>query len=253
MKFTNKCSVCRLLMLFGFVPLILLSNQFTNVISAHEEQIRPDNEREGNLLTSPGEKGAKKKAMTDTDKLTGEDGKLLLLVARNAIKLALFGGEDPKNEEVRLPEKFSKERGTFVTLKIGGRLRGCIGHLIPRESLMEGVRVNAVNAAFRDPRFQRLTGDEFNKIKIEISILTEPKPLSYANAEDLLNKLRPGIDGVIIKKGFRQSTFLPQVWEQLPDKKEFLSHLCAKAGLDGDEWRKGDLSVSTYQAQAFEE
>ena len=88
---------------------------------------------------------------------------------------------------------------------------------------------------------------------IEISILTEPKSLVYTGGKDLLNKLRPGVDGVIIKKGFHQSTFLPQVWEQLPDKKEFLNHLCLKAGLSGNAWEKGDLEVSTYQVQAFEE
>ena len=83
--------------------------------------------------------------------------------------------------------------------------------------------------------------------------MTDPKPLSYAGANDLLEKLRPNVDGVILKKGYHQSTFLPQVWEQLPKKEEFLAHLCVKAGLDGDEWRKGDLEVSTYQVQAFEE
>ena len=94
---------------------------------------------------------------------------------------------------------------------------------------------------------------EWERIKIEVSILTDPKPLDYSDADDLLNKLRPGIDGVIIKKGFSQATFLPQVWEQLPDKKEFLTHLCLKAGLDGSEWKRAELEVSTYQVQAFEE
>ena len=88
---------------------------------------------------------------------------------------------------------------------------------------------------------------------MEISILTDPKPLIYSDAEDLLKKLRSGIDGVILKKGYRQSTFLPQVWEQLPEKEDFLNHLCLKAGLDRNAWRKGDLEVSTYQVQAFEE
>ena len=115
------------------------------------------------------------------------------------------------------------------------------------------MRVNAINAAFRDPRFPPLSRDELNRIKIEVSILTNPRPLEYKDAQDLLAKLRPGIDGVIIKKGFHEATFLPQVWEQLPRKEDFLTHLCLKAGLDGDAWRRGDLEVSTYQVQAFEE
>ena len=90
-------------------------------------------------------------------------------------------------------------------------------------------------------------------VKIEISILTDPKPVKFTDAEDLLEKLRPGIDGVIIKRGHYQATFLPQVWDQLPRKEDFLNHLCLKAGMDGDSWQEGDLEVFTYQVQAFEE
>ena len=191
--------------------------------------------------------------MTDKDQLTEEEGKYLLSVARQTIEEALFqsGSEPPKDADVS--PKFSERRGTFVTLTIDGQLRGCIGHIIPQESLIEGVRINAINAAFRDPRFRPLPKDEFDRIDIEVSILTEPKPLAYTNGDDLLRKLRPGVDGVIIKRGAQQATFLPQVWEQLPDKKAFLTHLCLKAGLDADEWKRGELNVSTYQVQAFEE
>ena len=118
---------------------------------------------------------------------------------------------------------------------------------------MDGVKANAINAAFRDPRFEPLSEKEWEKVKIEISILTDPKPLDYSNRRDLLEKMKPGSDGVILKKGYNKATFLPQVWEQLPEKKEFLTHLCLKAGLDGNEWEKGKLEVSTYQVQAFEE
>jgi AmmeMemoRadiSam system protein A len=119
--------------------------------------------------------------------------------------------------------------------------------------LIEGVRQNSINAAFKDPRFPPLSRDEFDRIKIEVSVLTEPVPLEHAGGSDLLEKLQPGLDGVIIRKGGRQATFLPQVWEQLPDKEKFLSHLCLKAGLPGDAWMGGDLEVSTYRVQAFEE
>ncbi|MGE5838860.1 MAG: AmmeMemoRadiSam system protein A, partial [Deltaproteobacteria bacterium] len=132
-------------------------------------------------------------------------------------------------------------------------LRGCIGHIIPQESLIEGVKVNAMNAAFRDPRFRPLSKPEFDKIKVEVSILTTPKPLAYTDADDLLAKLKPGTDGLIIRQGYHQATFLPQVWDQLPDKKDFLSHLCQKAGLAGDAWLFDKLEVHTYQVQAFEE
>ena len=194
-----------------------------------------------------------KEATMETRELTGEQGKYLLGVARRTIERALSNERASEETDTDLPPVFLERRGTFVTLTINGNLRGCIGHIIPRESLIEGIRVNAVNAAFRDPRFRPLSREELDRVRVEISILTEPKPLSYSDARDLLAKLRPGIDGVIIKKGYREATFLPQVWDQLPDKKEFLTHLCLKAGLSGDEWKSGDLEVRVYQVQAFEE
>lgn len=143
--------------------------------------------------------------------------------------------------------------GTFVTLKIRGRLRGCIGSLVGRGSLVEGVRSNALNAAFNDPRFRELRDAELDRISIEVSVLTKPQPLAYSDAKDLVARLRPGLDGVIIRKGFASATFLPQVWDQLSDAETFLSHLCTKAGLPADEWRQGNLEVETYQVQYFEE
>ena len=191
--------------------------------------------------------------MTAIKKLTEEDGKFLLKVARNTIDQELVGRGETEKPGSELSTVFHEKRGTFVTLTMYDNLRGCIGHIIPQESLIDGVRENAINAAFKDPRFPPLTRYEWENVKIEVSILTEPKPLPYSDADDLLKKLRPGIDGLIISKGFNQATFLPQVWEQLPQKEEFLGHLCLKAGLDGDAWRKGGLEVSTYQAQVFEE
>jgi len=191
--------------------------------------------------------------MPATDKLTDKEGKILLSIARNTIEQRLFGQKEKRPDGADLSRKFSERRGTFVTLTLHEGLRGCIGHIIPQETLLEGVRLNAINAAFRDPRFPPLSKKEWENVKIEVSILTEPKELVYSDGEDLLNKLRPGLDGVIIKKGHRQATFLPQVWEQLPDKKEFLIHLCMKAGLDEFAWKDERLEVSIYQVQAFEE
>jgi AmmeMemoRadiSam system protein A len=204
-------------------------------------------------MITPGERVKKEGNMTEKEKLTKEEGKYLLDVARRTIEQRLFDRKEPKKSDADLPAICNEYRGTFVTLTIQGGLRGCIGHITPQETVLEGIKVNAINAAFRDPRFRPLSSNEWKNVQIEISILTDPKPLSYAGPSDLLKKLRPDVDGVIIKKGYHQSTFLPQVWEQLPKKEEFLTHLCVKAGLDGDEWKKGDLEVSTYQVQAFEE
>jgi AmmeMemoRadiSam system protein A len=198
-------------------------------------------------------KGEKEDHMTDENALTEEEGRYLLTVARKAIEQKLLNQGDSRQPDEALSPKYSEKRGTFVTLTIDGSLRGCIGHIIPQESLIEGIRINALNAAFRDPRFKPLSETEWKRVKIEISILTDPRPLPFSDGDDLLEKLRPGIDGVIIKKGYHTATFLPQVWEQLPDKKEFLTHLCLKAGLDGYAWEKEELEVSTYQVQAFEE
>ncbi len=196
---------------------------------------------------------AKEGAMSETDKLTEEEGKHLVETARKTIQKALFNPKDQNEQDSSSSPKFQERRGTFVTLTINGALRGCIGHIIAQESLIEGVKVNAMNAAFRDPRFRPLNRNEFEKIKVEVSILTEPKPLPYTDSNDLLAKLRPGTDGLIIRQGYHQATFLPQVWEQLPGKKDFLTHLCLKAGLAGDVWVYDKLEVHTYQVQAFEE
>ena len=152
--------------------------------------------------------------------------------------------EDPTLQE---------NRGVFVTLHKDGQLRGCIGSLLSSVSIVEGVKDNAVNAAFRDPRFSPLGKEEFDLIDVEVSILSEPENLEYNDPEDLLNKLHPGVDGVIINQRGASATFLPQVWKQLPDGANFLSHLCQKAGLAQDQWRFGDLQVKTYRVQYFAE
>jgi len=148
---------------------------------------------------------------------------------------------------------FQQTGGVFVTLTLSGQLRGCIGNLTSNEPLESGVRRNAINAAFHDPRFAPLNASELEQIEIEISILSEPRPLKYRDGDDLLNKLRPNIDGVIIRQQAASATFLPQVWEQLPRPQDFLAHLCIKAGLAADSWRNSQLEVSSYQVQYFEE
>jgi len=182
-------------------------------------------------------------------------GELLLKLARKTIadRLHIQIKEAEDSSAGLSDESFTARRGTFVTLKIHDQLRGCIGNLSADKSIIDGVRENAVHAAFDDPRFPPLSKNEFNAVAIEISLLTEPEKLAYTDSADLLNKLRPHVDGVIIKKGPYSATFLPQVWDQLPDKASFLSHLCAKAGLSSDEWRRSGLEVRVYQVQYFEE
>ncbi|MCJ8502053.1 AmmeMemoRadiSam system protein A [Desulfatitalea alkaliphila] len=143
--------------------------------------------------------------------------------------------------------------GVFVTLKKAGCLRGCIGTLEGRDPLTVAVPVYAEHAAFRDPRFDPLTADELAQVDIEVSVLTPPRPLPYKDGDDLAAKLRPGVDGVILRKGAAGATFLPQVWEQLPRPADFLSQLCLKAGLPADAWRSERLAVETYQVQSFAE
>jgi hypothetical protein len=152
-----------------------------------------------------------------------------------------------------VPPKLSETRACFVTLTENGELRGCIGHILPQESLYQAVEDNARNAATRDPRFPPVQPGEAGKIKIEISVLTEPQPLRFSSPEDLLNKLKPDEDGVVLQIGSRGATFLPQVWEQIPDKVEFLNHLSEKAGCAPNDWRGGNVNVSIYHVEAFAE
>ena len=150
------------------------------------------------------------------ENFTASDRKLLLDLARRTLTCVVTN-PDLSGFEVNAksaPPKLSETKACFVTLTENGELRGCIGHILPQEPLYEAVEDNARNAATRDPRFVPVQPGETAKIKIEISVLTEPKPLPFTSPEDLLAKLQPGKDGVVLKLGGRGSTFLPQVWEQ---------------------------------------
>ena len=188
--------------------------------------------------------------------ITEEQGQRLVQVARRTITAKLDtldeAGKVVPDRDLADPA-FREKRGTFVTLKTKGQLRGCMGCLTPSETILEGIQRNAINAAFNDPRFPALTLIELDQAAIDISILSNPRELEYSEGSDLLEKLRPTIDGVIINKGLARATFLPQVWEQLPRTEDFLAHLCRKAGLSPDEWKRGELGVSIYQVQYFHE
>ena len=196
-----------------------------------------------------------KMAENNTTQLSGEKGLLLVELARQTIarRLGLCRDISPELAEKLEDETFDARWGTFVTLTIDNQLRGCIGNLTPDAPIRDGIRDNAINAAFNDPRFPPLTPEELESVQVEISLLTEPEQLEYRGPDDLLARLTAGVDGVIIRKGPHNATFLPQVWEQLPDKVAFLGNLCLKAGLPADEWKKGDLTVYTYQVQHFQD
>lgn len=184
--------------------------------------------------------------------LSREDRQYLLRLARSAIAEEL--GEAERTDATGpLPEEMKKPQGCFVTLEKQGALRGCIGTLEPATALVDAVKENAKNAAFHDPRFSPLKKQELDEVEIEISRLTVPVDLHFQSPEELLEQLKPGIHGVILHRDWHRSTFLPQVWDQLPDKVQFLEHLCRKAGLGGNCWKEKGLSVKVYEVEHFSE
>ena len=188
-----------------------------------------------------------------TNKLTIEEQRTLLELARQALEDGVRGQKLPPLDLQSLPPRLQEQGASFVTLTINGNLRGCIGALEPYQPLAEDVREHAVAAALQDYRFPNVQPEELPQIKLEVSRLTPPVPLAYNTPEDLLSKLRPGIDGVVLRDGSRRATFLPQVWEKLPDPADFLDNLCYKMGAVSDLWRKRHLDVSIYQVEEFHE
>jgi len=186
--------------------------------------------------------------------MTKKQGDSLVSLARQTIMDTLgVKNSNTKNEDILKDEIFQTNRGTFVTLHMNGQLRGCMGNLMGSETIKDGIKRNAINAAFHDPRFPGVKKNELKDIDVEISILTKPERMDYKDGQDLIARLRVNIDGVILQKGVASATFLPQVWEQLPNPEEFLSHLCLKAGLTHDAWNSPGIEISTYQVQYFNE
>ena len=188
-------------------------------------------------------------AADGADDFEPREKKYLLDLARKTLESIVRGDDSPppKPDIARLARNY----GCFVTLNSHGRLRGCIGNIEPVKPLYKSVYDNTINAAFHDPRFPKVRAAETGDITIEVSVLTRPAPLEFKSPEDLLEKLVPLEHGVILKMGARQSTFLPQVWEQLPDKQMFLEHLSMKAGASKDEWKRAEVWV--YKAVHFSE
>lgn len=183
------------------------------------------------------------------------EGEFLINLAKKAIEYYLREKKIFNVEPSKIPyPNLTKKGACFVTIETKeGRLRGCIGSIIPYRPLYEDVINNAIWAAFFDPRFPPLTFSEFPDIKIKISILTYPEPLQYKNWEDLLDKIKPNEDGVIIKYHDRTGTFLPDVWKDIPDKELFMHYLCLKAGLNPKTCKEGKLEVYVYKTVSFGE
>lgn len=176
----------------------------------------------------------------------------LLDVARRSIAYGLQHHEawspDPQSE----PADLRPARATFVTLHRDGRLRGCIGTLEAHQSLVEDVAANAYAAAFEDPRFPAVAAEEVDELELHLSVLTQPVPFPCRDEADLLARLQPGRDGLILRDGVRRATFLPAVWHDLPDPKQFLDHLKRKAGLPADYW-SDTIRFWRYEAESIPE
>ena len=164
--------------------------------------------------------------------MENEIKKMLIEIARGSIYSGIHNELIIDKEE--LVEKFpnlQKRAATFVTLNLDGELRGCVGSLVAHKSLIDDLTLNAFKAAFDDKRFSPLSKNEFERVEIEISLLSQPLEIKFLDLKDLENKIQKNIDGVIVRQGDKQATFLPQVWEQLPKFDDFLAHLFHKAGI----------------------
>lgn len=175
----------------------------------------------------------------------------LLDIARSSIRYGLANGVALPLQVSDYEFDLAEEKASFVTLQINGQLRGCIGSLVAHRPLVVDVAENAYSAAFRDTRFARLSEDEFKVLHYHISVLDKPVSMNVASEQDLLSQLEVGVDGLILSEGNHRATFLPSVWEQLPDKAEFLMHLKMKAGLLADYW-SDSIEFERYAVESFE-
>lgn len=176
----------------------------------------------------------------------------LMQIARDSIAFGLEHGRALPIRSKDYASELQAQRATFVTLEIKRQLRGCIGRLEAERPLVVDIAENAYAAAFNDPRFPPVTTAEAACLEIHLSILSEAEPIGFYSEEDLIRQLRPGIDGLIMQEGSRQGTFLPSVWESLPDPESFLQHLKQKSGLAIDYW-SDSLKVSRYQCEIISE
>jgi AmmeMemoRadiSam system protein A len=178
---------------------------------------------------------------------------ILLQIAKAVILDKLEGRHEFKKDALKQNYPFLNDDGaSFVTLKYKGELRGCIGSVVAHKTLLDDVVNNASSAAFSDPRFLPLSEDELNDLVLEVSVLTQPQLIDYDDYNDLKSKIDADVDGLILKYGSYQGTFLPQVWEQLKSKDDFLEHLSYKSGTNPAIYEKHP-EIYKYQVEAIEE
>jgi len=188
---------------------------------------------------------------TDTpNSLCKEEQILLRQVAKNTVEYALQHGTPLSVDTTHYPHPLREPAASFVTLKKHGELRGCIGSLEAHRPLVEDVAHNAYAAAFRDPRFLPVTAQELPELEFHLSVLTPAEPMQFESEKNLLEQIRPGIDGLVLEDGAYRGTFLPAVWESLPDAVQFLQHLKLKAGLPKNHW-SDTLKISRYTAESL--
>ncbi len=190
--------------------------------------------------------------MTETALTLGEK-QTLLKIARQSLEFVLAGKPPQKLNPDDFSPVLRAEGASFVTLTKHGHLRGCIGALEAYQPLVQDVQEHAIAAATQDYRFSNVVAAELDEIRIEISRLTQPISLEYDSAADLAAKLRPGVDGVVLRNGFQRATFLPQVWASLPTVDAFMAQLCRKMGADPHIWQRQHLDVLVYQVDEFHE
>lgn len=181
---------------------------------------------------------------------SADEQSILLRVAHASIAAGLQTGRPLVVVAADYPASLTEQRASFVTLTREGALRGCIGSLQAYRMLVEDVAGNAFAAAFRDPRFPPLQQEEFDALDIQVSVLNTPEPVAFANEQELLENLRPGIDGLILEENNARGTFLPSVWESLPRPEEFLNHLKMKAGLPAGYW-SDSVQIWRYTTESF--
>lgn len=179
-----------------------------------------------------------------------EEQKILLEIAEQSIDHGLNYGNSLSIQTTQYPESLQALRATFVTLKKHAELRGCIGTLSAVRPLVNDIAYNAYAAAFEDPRFPPLQRNEKDLLEISISILSAPKSFVIASEQALIEQLQPGIDGLILEDAYHRATFLPSVWESLPDPQQFVTHLKLKAGLPGDYW-SDTITLKKYTTFSF--
>ncbi len=187
-----------------------------------------------------------------SNSLSPEERAILLKTARASIRHGLDQGQPINISPADYPKPLQVNRATFVTLHIGDHLRGCIGTMVAIRPLVADVAYNAFAAAFSDPRFPPLSRVEFDPLRIEISVLSPPEPMLFESEADLIRQIRPGVDGLILEEGSYRGTFLPSVWESLPEPRQFLQNLKLKAGLPADYW-SDTVKIHRYRTESFGE